>query len=109
MHPRPINSSSRFSQLYEPELRKKRNKVKRRPDEELIKEHVCPFEGCHKSYASELSLSFHMREKHNAGTKTQRIAYLVSYLPPRTIFGQPNAWVENLPKPTSTSPPNSLR
>lgn len=33
---------------------------------------ICPFKKCSKEYGSELALNHHMREKHNAGTKTER-------------------------------------
>lgn len=68
-----------YSQLFKPELEKKNKNIKRRTDDELDKNHCCPYPDCRKSYASPLSLSFHMRGKHNAGTKTERLAYIVGY------------------------------
>ena len=44
----------------------------RRCNNEIEKEHECPYFGCDKTYGSEGSLNLHMKIKHKAGSKTWR-------------------------------------
>jgi hypothetical protein len=47
-----------------------KSKMLKTKPKELGGRYLCPFKKCSKEYGSELALNHHMREKHNAGTKT---------------------------------------
>lgn len=53
---------------------------KRRTVRELEMEFLCPYYKCCKSYASELALNLHMKNKHNGGCKTERENLAVNIL-----------------------------
>ena len=42
------------------------------------KRFACPYQGCFRKYSSNLAMNLHMRNKHNAGTKTFREAVAVN-------------------------------
>jgi hypothetical protein len=94
-------------QLFKPELKKK--KVRRRMENELEKTHGCPYSACKKEYASSLALNLHIRNKHNGGTKKDRIAYIVPSPPLRKKCLTPRRKGAPCPLPSSTSPPRSSR
>lgn len=43
------------------------------------KNYACPYEACPKIYASDLALNLHIKQKHNGGTKGQRLTYAVGF------------------------------
>lgn len=49
-----------------------RKKHFRRCANEISKSYTCPYSSCGKNYGSEGSLNLHMKQKHNAGSKTER-------------------------------------
>lgn len=49
-----------------------RKKHFRRCAKEIDKNQICPYTKCQKWYGSEGSLNLHMKNKHNAGSKTER-------------------------------------
>lgn len=52
-----------------------RKKHFRRCANEIAKSYTCPYNNCGKLYGSEGSLNLHMKQKHNAGSKTEREKY----------------------------------
>ncbi len=55
------------------QIMSQRCKKKVRRTSDMIDKHfTCPFNKCHKTYGSDVSLNLHMKLKHNSGTKTER-------------------------------------
>ena len=49
-----------------------KQKKTRRLSKDISKPYICPYDNCHKTYGSEVSLNLHIKLKHNGGNKTER-------------------------------------
>eukprot|EP01015_Nassula_variabilis_P019166 TRINITY_DN3205_c0_g1_i2.p1 TRINITY_DN3205_c0_g1~~TRINITY_DN3205_c0_g1_i2.p1 ORF type:complete len:216 (+),score=3.77 TRINITY_DN3205_c0_g1_i2:213-860(+) len=47
-------------------------KKNRRTAAQIQKNYTCPYQGCNKTYGTDVSLNLHIKLKHNGGNKTER-------------------------------------